>query len=736
MPDTTYRTCPLCEATCGLELKIEDGRVGVIRGDRRNVFSGGFICPKGTTLGRLHEDPDRLRSPRIRRSGDEWEEVSWAEAFAYVAARFDAVVAAGGRQASAVYLGNPNVHSLDNGLAVRPFVKALGTRNVFSASTVDQMPKHVSSGYMFGHPATIPVPDIDRADYLVILGANPFESNGSLATAPDWPGRLQGLEDRGGTLVVVDPRRTRTAELADRHLAIRPGTDAALLLAMINHLYAAGLVDRDQLAEHVNGLDEVATAVAAITPEVAAPHCEVAPEVIREIAEELAEEGGVVYGRIGTHTAEFGTLASWAVDVLNVLVGSLDRPGGAMFPKPAHLPPSRRPRPFETGRWRSRVRGLPEVMGELPAITLADEILTPGEGQVRALFVVGGNPVLTNPDSARLAEALSELELMVSVDPYLNETSRLADVILPPPSALERPHYDLAFTGLSVRNYAMFSPAVFPAEGPSEFEILVTLTAIVSGLGHEVDATALARAALEPRIASAASALRIEAEEIRRGLEAWEDLRLATLDLMLRTGAYGDAFGLQPDGISLATLAESPHGIDLGPLQSRLAEAISTPSGKVELAPPPIIADIPRLLRTIRAPANGSLSLVGRRQLRTANSWLANIEVLVRGREQCTLQVHPDDARRLGLDSGSLAEVTSEVGKVTAPVEITVDIRPGVVSLPYGWGHDADGARLSVAARHPGVNVNLLTSTDRFDPLSGNAALTAIPVAVAPATRT
>lgn len=731
MPDTAYRTCPLCEATCGLELRIEGDRVTRIRGDRDNVFSGGFVCPKGTTLGRIHHDPDRLRRPRIRRPAGGWEEVSWEEAFAFIDRRFAEVVAAGGRQAVAVYLGNPNVHSLDNGLAVRPLVKAIGTPNVFSASTVDQMPKHVACGHMFGHPATIPVPDVDRTDHLLMLGANPVESNGSLATAPDWPGRLAALRERGGRLVVVDPRRTRTARLADEHVSIRPGTDAALLAAMIRHLLALGVPEA--VRETSDGLGEVEAAVAGFTPEAVADFSGVPAATIRRLAEDLAgAERAVVYGRIGTHTVRFGTLCAWAVDVLNVITGNLDRPGGAMFPRPAHLPARRRVRPFETGRWRSRVRDLPEVMGELPVATLADEILTEGEGQVRALFVVGGNPALTNPDSARLVEALSGLDLMVSIDPYLNETSRLADVVLPPPSALERPHYDLAFTGLSIRNYAMFSPAVFPAEGPSEFDILVTLAAIASGAGSGHDPARLARADLEASVASAAAALGREVDDLRRELDRWDDPRLASLDLMLRTGPYGDGFGARPGGLSLATLAAAPHGVDLGPLEPRWEEAITTPNGRVQLAPPAIISDLPRLAAAMAAPVEDSLLLVGRRQLRTANSWLGNVEILVKGRQQCTLQIHPDDARRLGIGAGELAEVTSGVGRAAFPAEPTEDIRPGVVSLPYGWGHDLEGVELSVARRYPGGNVNLLTSTELLDPLSGNAVLNAVPVSVRP----
>lgn len=730
MTTKAYRTCPLCEATCGVELTLEGEGVKVIRGDRDNVFSGGFICPKGTTLGRLHEDPDRLRRPLLNRHGD-WEEVSWAEAYAFIAERYQAVVGANGRNAAGVYIGNPNAHQLDSALALRPFIKALGTRNVFSASTLDQMPKHVSCGYMFGHPGTIPVPDLDRNDYLVILGANPYESNGSLATAPDWPGRLEAIRRRGGRVVVVDPRRTKTAANSDLHLSIRPGTDAVLLVAMINHLFANDLVDLGHLEGEVTGIEELRRATSGITAERAASVCGIEANLITSVAEELAAaDHGCVYGRIGTHTVRFGTIASWAVDVLNVLTGNLDRPGGAMFPKSAAAPARRSKRPFQTGRWHSRVRKLPEVLGELPAVTMADEILTPGEGRVRAMFVIAGNPVITNPDSDRVVEALQSLELMVSVDPYVNATSRLADVILPPPSALERPHFDVALSALSVRNYAMFSPALFETDAPSEFDLLVTLTAIVSGLGPQVDPERLAWASIESRLSGAASMSGRPVEEIRQELEVWNDPRLVILDLMIRTGAYGDGFGAHPGGLSLARLTGEQHGLDLGPLESRLGEVITTESGKIELAPSPIIADLDQMLADIDEFDPDRLVLVGRRQVRTANSWLGNIEVLVKGRDECTLQVHPEDAARLGLVDGTPATVTSSTGKLVAPVEVTGDIRPGVVSMPYGWGHDLDGVRLSVAGSRPGVNVNRITPTDQIDLLSGNAVLNGIPVTV------
>lgn len=730
-----YRTCPLCEATCGVQITLEDDAVKVIRGDRDNPFSQGFICPKGSTLGRLHDDPDRIRAPLVKRDG-RFVEVSWEEALAEIDRRLTPLFAEHGRDAAALYVGNPNAHGFHNNLAIRPFAKALGTRNIYTAATVDQMPKHVSSGYMFGHAGAIPVPDIDRTDYLLMLGANPLESNGSLATAPDWPGRLQALIDRGGHLVVVDPRRTKTAELATVHLPIRPGADAAWLLSLVHVLFDEGLVSDDLVP--VAGLDDVRAATAEMSPEATAEFTRIDSVTTRRIARELATaDAACVYGRIGTHTVTFGTLASWAVDVLNVLTGNLDRPGGAMFPLALHQPARRTPRAFRQGRFRSRVRDLPETIGELPVATLADEILTEGPGQVRALFTIAGNPALTTPDAGRLERALDSLELMVSVDIYLNETTRHADVILPGRSALEKSHYDLAFTTLSVREYAMYTPALFTHDGLSEFEAIVALTGIAAGMGSDADPTALAEAALAAQVQSAVGSAGSpihgrDPDEILKELAVWP-IPERFLDLMIRTGHRGDGFGADPEGMTLERLAAAPHGIDFGPLVPRFEDAVSTPSGVVELAPPRMIEDIPRLRAEIEAHRTDDLVLVGRRALRSNNSWLHNVEVLVRGKERCTLHLHPDDAAAIGVTDGGTVRVRSSVGSVTVPVEVTETIAVGVVSLPYGWGHDADGTNLSVASQRPGVNTNILTDSAPLDPLSGNAVLNGIPVEIAAA---
>ncbi len=739
MTRTAFRTCPLCEATCGLQLEIESGSVTRIRGDTDDPFSKGFICPKGSTLGALHEDPDRLRRPLVRRDGTHVE-VSWDEAFAEIEQRLTALVAEHGTDAVAVYIGNPNAHNYANTLAIRPLVKALRTKNVYSASTVDQMPKHVACGLVFGHPFAIPVPDLDRTDFLLLLGANPLESNGSLATAPDWPGRLEAIRQRGGRVVVVDPRRTRTAEHADLHVPIRPGTDAALLAGVAAALFAEGLADPGALAETVSGIDLVEAAVAGFTPERVASFTGVPAETVRTLARELAAAPtAVVYGRIGTHTTAYGTLAAWLVDVLNVITGNFDRPGGAMFPHAAHEQPRRPPRAFKTGRWHSRVRGLPETLGELPVATLADEIETPGEGQVRGLLTIAGNPALTTPDAGRLDGLLAELELVVCVDPYLNATTRHADVILPPPSVLEKSHYDLAFTALSVRDVATFSPPVFERESgsPSEFQILVRLAAIASGLGADTDPDALATATIAGRVAEAvndpdSSIHGRDADEIVAALGD-RPCEERLLDLLLRTGHRGDAFGARPDGISLALLDANPHGLDFGPLAPRLPDALATMSGKVELAPPPLIDDLTRLEAGLAVTAAGGMVLVGRRQLRTANSWTHNVQVLVRGKDRCVAQLHPDDAGRIGIADGATATIRSAAGSIDVPVEVTDVVMPGVVCVPYGWGHGLPGTRQAVAAGHAGVNVNILTDASIVDPISGNAVLNGIPVTVAPA---
>src|SRR3954467_9644121 len=483
-----YRTCPLCEATCGLEVTVRDGAVERIRGDAEDVLSHGFLCPKGVSLKELHSDPDRLRTP-LRRVGDGFEPIGWDEAFALIDEGLGRVLADGQRDAVGVYVGNPTAHNLSSMLYGRVLIKGLGSRNVYSASTVDQFPKQLASAYLFGTGTTVPVPDLDRCEWLLVLGANPVASNGSLMTAPHVRGRLKGIQRRGGRIVVVDPRRSRTAELADEHVPIRPGTDALLLFAMVHVLFAEGLVDLGHVAPHADGVEAVEELARPFSPEAVAPATGVGAETIRRLARELAGAGrGCVYGRIGTTTQAFGTVTSWLVDVLNALTGNLDREGGAMFPLPATAPPdSGSRRETRTGRWASRVRGLGEIFGELPAACLAEEIDTPGDGRIRALITMSGNPVVSTPNSDRLAAALGDLEFMVSLDVYVNETTRFADVILPAPSPLERAHYDLALYGFAVRNVANYSPPLFESSIPDEWRTLVRLAGVVTGQGPDCD---------------------------------------------------------------------------------------------------------------------------------------------------------------------------------------------------------------------------------------------------------
>jgi anaerobic selenocysteine-containing dehydrogenase len=703
-----YRACHLCEALCGVAIEHEGGAVTAVRGDPEDPFSQGHVCPKALGLKDLHEDPDRLRAP-LRRVGSGWEEIGWEQALDEAAAGLKAVQAAHGRDSVAVYAGNPTVHNYGAILYLQFLIKALKTRTRFSATSVDQLPHHLAAYFLYGHQLLLPVPDLDRCRFLVVMGGNPAASNGSLMSAPGVMKRLQGIRERG-EVVVIDPRRTETAAEADRHLFIRPGSDALLLAAMLHTLYDEERIDLGHLEGHVDGVRALGTALAGFTPEAVAPHTGIDPETTRGLARSLAAaDGGAFYGRMGASTQPFGALCQWLISALNLLTGNLDRPGGVMFTHPAvdvvagiagiHKPGS-------YGRWRSRVRGLPEFGGELPVSAMAEEMLTPGEGRVRGLLTVAGNPALSTPNGGQLERALSGLEFMVSVDLYLNETTRHAHLILPPASPLERDHYDVVFNLLTVRDVARFSPALFepPAGAKHDWQILVEL---------------------EERLA--APGLRGAADRALRKRAGPAGI----LDFALRTGPRGHLNPLR-DGLTLSRLKEAPHGLDLGPLTPCLPERLFTPDKRINLAPPVLMDDLPRLRAALEAPPE-PLVLIGRRHLRSNNSWLHNSARLVKGRRRCTLQVHPDDAARLGLTDGEPARVRSRVGQLEAPVEVTDAVMPGVVSLPHGWGHGRQGTRLRVADAHPGVNINDLTDDQRLDPLSGNAALNGVPVEVSPA---
>jgi anaerobic selenocysteine-containing dehydrogenase len=695
---------------CGLAIEAEHGQVRSIRGDGDDVFSRGHICPKAVALQDLHDDPDRLRRP-MRRQGGSWHEVGWDEALDEAADRLAAVQARHGRNAVAVYQGNPVAHGYGLIVFGQLLLRALRTRSRFSATSVDQLPHMLASLLMFGHQLRLPVPDVDRTQHFLMLGANPLASNGSLMTAPGIGRRLQALRARGGRLVVVDPRRTETAAVADRHVPIRPGTDALLLLGMIQTLFATDRVRPGRLAAFTDGIDAIAALARDFTPETVASPTGVPADVVRRLATDLADSpAGVCYGRVGVSTQEFGGLACWLVNVVNVLTGNLDRAGGAMFARPAADAVALATRLGQRGhfdRGRSRVRGLPEFGGEWPASTLAEEIDTEGQGQIRALVTIAGNPVLSTPNGTRLDRALGGLDFMVSVDPYRNETTRHAHLILPPPSPLERDHFDLVFHLLAVRNTARYSPALFPAPAgaPQDWEIL-------AGLARRLHARR--RGPLRERLT-----LAVVSRLGPRGV----------LDVLLRTGPYG-AWRRGGKGLSLSALEKAPHGVDLGPLAPALPAALQTPDRRIALAPPRLVADVERLRAHRAAAAAPGLRLIGRRELRSNNSWMHNSERLVKGPDRCTLLMHPEDARVRGLCAGDRVEVRSRAGEVEVPLALTDEMMPGVVSLPHGWGHSRPGVALSVASARPGASLNDLTDERAVDGMAGTAALNGVPVEV------
>jgi anaerobic selenocysteine-containing dehydrogenase len=707
----------LCEALCGIEIAVRGDEVLSIRGDADDPFSRGHICPKAVALQDVHADPDRLRQP-MRRTATGWEPLTWAAALDEAARRLAAVQRAHGRDAVALYYGNPTVHNLGAMLFSGVLARALATRHRYSASSVDQLPHHVVAAEMYGHPLLIPVPDLDRTDFLLILGANPVVSNGSLMAAPGVADRLRAVRNRGGRVVVVDPRRTETADLAREHLFIRPGADLLLMLGLLHAVFADRLANPGRLASHADGLDEVARVVAGFPPERVAEPTGIPADRIRTLARDFASaRSAVCYGRLGVSTQEFGTLAQWLIQVLNFVTGNLDRPGGAMLTRPAIDivgRPRRRRAGGYVGREHTRVRRLPKAGGEFPVAALSDEMLTAGPGQVRALLTLAGNPVLSTPNGRRLDRALAQLECMVSIDFYLNETTRHAHLILPPTSPLEHSHYDLALHVFGVRNTAKYSPPLFPRPSGAlhDWEIMLELATRLAG-GGPLAGT---------KSAIVASAARVLGPD---GL----------VDIGLRRGPYGA--GLRPwsRGLSLRRLKASPHGLDLGALEPSLPGRLHTPDRRIRIAPPAFLADVARAAgRALARPAGdrGSLLLIGRRDVRSNNSWMHNSARLTKGGERCAAQMHPDDAAARGIEGGTRVRVTSRTGSIALPVELTDRLMRGVVSVPHGWGHDRPGTGQRMAAEHAGASVNDLTDEQLVDGLSGNAALNGVPVVVEP----
>ena len=698
---THYRTCNLCEAMCGLEIALDGERITAIRGDQDDPFSQGHICPKAVALQDVYADPDRLRQP-LRRTATGWETIGWDEALDEAAAGLKRVQAQYGPAAVGVYLGNPNVHNLGSALLGATLTRALRTPNVFTATSVDQLPHHFAARLMFGHQFLLPIPDVDRTDFFLILGANPLASNGSLMTAPGMDRRLKAVQARGGCVVVVDPRRTETAARADEYIPIRPSTDVLLLLALVRTVLDEGLARPGRLADFTTGLDDLWPLMADYTPEQVSPLTGIPAATITRLARAFATSpSAVAYGRIGLSTQRFGGLCQWLINVLNIITGNLDRPGGAMFTTPA-FDPVDAPRAGKFGRWRSRVRGRPEFMGELPVATLAEEMATPGEGQIRALVTVAGNPVLSTPNGRQLDRALASLDFMLAIDIYLNETTRHAHLILPPTTGLETEHYDVFFHVLAVRNTAKYSPALYDPGPDARHD-----WQIYRGLAE--------RLATPDRPYDAAHPLNQMPPAM-------------LLDFGLRTGPYGK------DGLSLEELRQHPHGLDLGPLQPRLPDRLFTPDKRIDLLPKPLVSDLARVQAAFfdgAAAADGfDLTLIGRRHLRSNNSWMHNSRRLVRGADRCTVLMHPADAAARGLADGQRVAVRSRVGCIELPLEVSAEVMPGVVSIPHGWGHDRRGVRLSIAEQHAGASLNDLTDETLLDELTGNAALSGVPVRV------
>ncbi|OBH04335.1 molybdopterin dinucleotide-binding protein [Mycobacterium sp. E2699] len=712
---------------CGLEIHVEGGRVTGIRGNRDDVWSRGHLCPKGVSLAQVHDDPDRLRRPMIKLDG-QWHEVSWDAAFRRCTELLTPVIEKYGIAAVTAYTGNPLAHSFSLARYAGVLLGMSGMPVTYSPGTVDQWPKNLSSHLMYGLWWNFPVPDIERTDLLVIMGANPAASQGSLLAAPDVMGLINGIRRRG-KVIVIDPVRTQTAAQADEWLPIVPGTDAALLLAVAHTLFDEGLVDP---GPHVDGVETMRRVAADWPPERVSAATGIDEDRIRTLARELAgTERSVVYGRIGLCNQEFGSLASWLVDVINILTGHFDTPGGAMFPRPAAWSITTQPLPGlegglpEFGRWRTRVRGAKEVLGQAPVSCMAEEIATPGEGQLKALITVAGNPVLSTPGGDKLDEVLPMLEAMISVDLWLNETTRHADVILPGLSPLEQPHHDDLILLFAIHSIANYSAPVFdPGDRPHEWEILIRLTGLCTGTpAEDVDVAAIDDGFFD----YLAFTRGVDGAEIRKLYEHGGPERM--LDLTLRTGPFGDQYGKNPGGLTLDMLKANPNGIDFGPMVPQLPDILGTLDKKIRLAPQYLLDDLPRLAARLERPVE-PLVLVSRRHLRSNNTWMHNAPALMRGRDRCTLLIHPDDAARCGVADADVVTVKSEAGEIRVPVEVTDAIRPGVVSLPHGWGHGKPGTRLSVANSSPGANTNVLSPPTFIDEPSGNGALNGIPVTI------
>lgn len=733
------RICPICEAKCGVLVTVasDTGAIASVRGDPDDPASRGYICPKGVAVRDLQNDPDVVRRPLIKRNG-RFEEVSWEEAIAYSVSRLNDLRERYGDDAVGAFMGNAFANNPGMTLYVGMFAQSLGSKQIYSSTSVDHLSRLVSNLFIYGSGALLPVPDIDRTMFFVAHGANPVVSNGSFMTAPGVADRLKELRKRGGKLVVIDPRRTETAEIADLHIPIRPGTDAQFLLACVNHLFASGQVRLGRLADFCKGLDEVEALARDFTPDSVAEICGVSAAVIRELVDEFAKaDGAVWYGRTGTCTQHFGTISCWLQELMNILTGNLDREGGVMFPAGA-IPAIAYAESLQAGvvpfgRWHSRVSHLPELGGMLPSAALPDEILVPGEGQLRGFITMGANPVLSTPNGPKLAKALESLEFMLALDVYINETTQHADVILPNASQYTESSFYLMHIAFMVRSWAKWTPPVLPNNTGqlAGWEIMRALSAGLVGKSENAIEEEYVEASLRRFLDDGDNPLNAQVDFAHArnaiGQVPGPD-RL--YDIMLRTGRLGDAFGLNPAGLSVARLAEHPEGLDFGPMEPHLPEMLKTPDGKIDLVPDVVVSDMPRLRATMEDDIGDGLLLIGRRHARSKNSWMHNLDILARGKDRCTLMIHPRDAASREIANGDLVAVSTELGSVQIAAEVTEGIMPGVVSVPHGWGHDEHGTRMGVAKKRPGVNINAIISETEYDAASVISAVNGIRVRV------
>ena len=696
---THFRTCNLCEAMCGIVIKHDGDKVLSIKGDKDDPFSQGYICPKATALQDLHEDPDRLRQP-IERTANGWKEISWPDALDKVAAGIQQVQKKYGKNALGIYLGNPNVHNLGGMLTVRHLLHSLKTRSRFSATSIDQLPHHIVCMHLFGHMLRIPVPDVNRTQYMLIIGGNPLASNGSIMTAPNMRQKLKDIKARDGKVVVIDPRRTETADIASEHHFIRPATDVLLLLAMLNEIYLQGYADKARVNNKAMSLapeiERLADFAKTYTAESVASITGITAVEIKRLVKEFCEaESSVCYGRMGISVQEFGLLSQYLSMIINIVSGRLDEVGGLMFPNPA-VDLVNNSGPGYLGKRHSRVSNLPDFNGDYPVVAMADEMLVEGEGQLKGFITVAGNPVLSTPNGEKLDEALSKLDFMVSFDYFVTETSRHANIILPPVSPLERDHYDVTFNGFAVHNVAKYSPALFTKQKNAKHDWQIYLE-----LAERLDKKAPLATKVERRLVKALGPKTI-------------------LDQGLKRGPYYH--------MSLRKLKKHPHGMDLGPLKTMLPQALKHKDKQIHLNVDFYQADLERVQDVMEQYDDTQILLIGRRHVRSNNSWLHNSHRLVKGKPRCTLMLHPETAEKHSIKDGQEVKVTSRVGHVTIIAEVTDELMPGVVSIPHGWGHGRKGVKQKIAQAHAGVSVNDLTDDTLIDQLSGNAAVNGVPV--------